>query len=80
MLLTNRRITMAIAYKKLFKLLIDKDLKKKDLCELANISSTTVSKLAKNENVTVDVLAKICRALNCGFDDVVEIIETTEGE
>ena len=71
---------MAIAYKKLFKLLIDKDLKKKDLCELANISSTTVSKLAKNENVTVDVLAKICRALNCGFDDVVEIIETTEGE
>ena len=56
---------MAISYKKLWKLLIDKDMKKKDLCIAAGISHTSIAKLGKNENVTTDVLAKICAALNC---------------
>ena len=54
---------MAVSYKKLWKLLIDRDMKKKDLCEAAGISHASVAKLGKNENVTTDVLVKICTAL-----------------
>lgn len=64
---------MGISYKKLWKLLIDKDLKKKDLRESANISQTTMSKLLHNENVTTDILVRICDALNCDIGDIVEI-------
>ncbi len=65
---------MSVSYKKLFKLLIDKDLKKKDLREMAGIGSSTMTKLANNENVTMEVMAKICSALDCKIDDVVEIL------
>lgn len=64
---------MGISYKKLFKLMIDRDLKKKDLREMASIGNSTMTKLANNENVTMEVMAKICRALDCTMDDIVEI-------
>ena len=66
---------MAISYKKLWKLLIDRDMKKKDLSELANISNYTVGKLNRGDNVTTDVLVKICKALNCTMDDIMEILD-----
>ena len=66
---------MAASYKKLWKLLIDRDLKKKDLQELAGISNYTVSKLNRGDNVTTDVLGKICKALNCNVDDIMEFVE-----
>lgn len=64
---------MAVSYKKLWKLLIDKDMKKKDLREAAGISTSTMAKLSKNENVTTDVLVKICKALKCDISDIMEI-------
>ncbi len=64
---------MAISYKKLWKLLIDKDMKKKDLQTLAGISSASITKLGKNENVNTDILEKICKALNCDIADIMEI-------
>ena len=70
---------MAVSYKKLWKLLIDRDMKKKDLCAAAGISHASVAKLGKNENVTTDVLVKICTALKCDISYIMEIIET-EGE
>ena len=65
---------MAISYKKLWKLLIDKDMKKKDLQVAAGISSASVTKLAKNENVNTEVLQKVCIALNCDISDIMEMI------
>lgn len=64
---------MKISYKKLWKLLIDKDWKKKDLEEKAQISHYTMNKLAHGDNVTTDTLAKICKALDCKLDDIMEI-------
>lgn len=64
---------MAANYKKLWKLLIDKEMKKKDLAELAGISNTSIAKMGRNENVTMDVLVKICNALKCDIGDIVEI-------
>jgi DNA-binding Xre family transcriptional regulator len=55
--------------------LIDRDIKKKDLCLMAEISHASVAKLGRSENVTTDVLLKICKALNCDFPDVMEITE-----
>ena len=69
---------MAVSYKKLFKLLIDRDMKKKELKELSGIGNSTMTKLANNENVTVEVMAKICNALNCSMDDVIEILPDKE--
>ena len=66
---------MAVSYKKLWKLLIDRDMKKKDLCEAAGISHASVAKLGKNENITTDVLVKICTALKCDISDIMEITE-----
>ena len=66
---------MAASYKKLWKLLIDRDLKKKDLQTLAGISNYTVSKLTRGDNVTTDVLGKICKALNCNVDDIMEFVD-----
>ena len=67
---------MAISYKRLWKLLIDRDLKKKDLEEQqAGISHYTMNKLAHGDNVTTDTLAKICKALNCTVDDIMEFTE-----
>lgn len=65
---------MGVSYKKLFKLMIDRDLKKKDLREMASIGNSTMTKLANNENVTMEVMAKICTALNCKMDDIVDIV------
>ena len=65
---------MAVSYKRLWKLLIDRDMKKKDLAEKANISSYTINKLNRGDNVNIDTLAKICRALGCTFDDIMEIV------
>lgn len=66
---------MKISYKKLWKLLIDKDLKKKDLSEMAGISATSISKMGRNENVNTDILVKICEALECDISDIAEIIK-----
>ena len=65
---------MGVTYKKLFKLLIDRNMKKKDLRDLARIGNSTMTKLSNDENVTIEVMAKICRALDCTIDDVVEIV------
>ena len=70
---------MIISYKKLWKLLIDKDMKKKDLQVAAGISSSSVTKLTKNENVNTEVLQKICIALNCDISDIMEMV-SVEGE
>lgn len=64
---------MAVSYNKLWKLLIDRNMKKKELGEAAGISNSLIAKLGKNENVTVEVLAKICYALDCGIEDIIEI-------
>ena len=65
---------MAFSYKKLWKLLIDKDIKKKDLSSMAGVSPATITKMGKGGHVTTEVLLKICNALNCGVDDIMEII------
>lgn len=66
---------MAISYKKLWKILIDKDMKKEDLRIKAGISTNTMAKLGKNENVNTDMLVKICSALDCDIADIMEITE-----
>ncbi len=66
---------MAVSYKKLWKILIDKDMKKKDLCAAAGISHASMAKLGKNKNVTTDVLVKIRTTLSCDIGDIVEIVE-----
>ncbi len=65
---------MAVSYKKLWKLLIDKDMKKKDLRALTGVSTTTMSRLAKDENVGTEILARICAALNCDVGDIMEFV------
>ena len=71
---------MSVSYKKLFKLMIDKDIKKKDLKAMASIGNSTMAKLRNNENVTIEVVAKICYAMKCTLDDIVEIIPDEEKE
>ena len=66
---------MAVSYKKLWKLLIDKDMMKKELAEKANVSNYTLAKMNKGENVTTDVLVRICKALECNLDDIMELVE-----
>lgn len=68
---------MSISYKKLWKLLIDKDLKKKDLQKMAGVSSASITKLGKNENVNTEIIMKICVALQCDIADIMEIVENT---
>ena len=82
-----RKLRMAVSYKKLFKILIDRDLKKKDLCRMTGISASTISKMAKDaivsgcyqrlfkdEKVSMDTVSRICEKLQCTFDDVAEIV------
>ena len=64
---------MTISYKKLWKLLIDKDMKKKDLQKAAGISATSITKLGKNENVNTEIIEKICTALHCDVCDIMEM-------
>lgn len=73
-MLTEEVKNMEISYKKLWKLLIDKDMKKKDLQLAAGISWASITKLSKGENVRMDVLIKICKALECNIGDVVELL------
>ena len=65
---------MVVSYKKLWKLLIDRNMKKKDLIDLCEISKYTVARMNKNQNISVETVAKICNALNCNFDDIMEVV------
>ena len=66
---------MAVSYKKLWILLIEKDMKKTDLRIQSGISTGALAKLGKNENVSTEVLAKICKALDCKIEDIMEFVE-----
>jgi len=63
-----------ISYNKLWKLLIDKGLNKKELIRLSGVSSSSIAKITKGQNVTTDVLSKICKTLKCDFKDIMEYI------
>lgn len=69
---------MKVSYKKLFKLLIDREIKKGELAQAAELSSSTISKLAKNENVSMDVLIRICTVLEVDFGDIMELVPDQE--
>ena len=70
---------MAASYKKLFKILIDREMKSKDLAEKAGISPATLAKMKKDgATISSDVLVKICTALECTMDDIVEIVPTSK--
>lgn len=69
---------MQVTYKKLWKLLIDRDMSKQQLKEVAGISSASIAKLGKGENITTDVLLKICEALECRIEDILETVDTNE--
>jgi len=71
---------MAISYNNLWKTLIDKGVNKRELCERVKISSSTMAKMTKCEPVTLTVIEKICKELECGIEDVVEIKNTKEKE
>lgn len=67
-----------VSYKPLFKLLVDKNMRKKDLCALACVSTASVTKMGKSGHVTTEVLGKICFALDCKLDDILEFIYLEE--
>lgn len=69
---------MAVSYKKLWKLLIDKDMKKKESEQQAKVSHYTVSKMYRGKNVTIDILERICKTLDCSLDDIVEFVPDKE--
>lgn len=66
---------MRISYNKLWKMLIDKDMKKSDLRDKAGISSASIAKLGKGDNITTDVLIKICEAMDCHLEDIMETVD-----
>ena len=69
---------MEISYKKLWKILIDKDMKKKDLQAQAGVSWASVTKLSKGEPVSMEVLMKVCKALDCNIGDIMDFIPNEE--
>ena len=69
---------MKISYKKLWKLLIDREMMKKELAEQAGISTASIAKLGKNENVNTEILLKICTALKCDVSDIMEVVPDKE--
>lgn len=71
-------IPVAVSYKKLWKLLIDRDMKKKDLLAAAGISQSSLSKMGRNENVNTDILIKVCKALNCDIGDIMSYVADEE--
>ncbi len=71
---------MAVCYDKLWKLLIDKKINKTQLCKKAKITTNAMAKLGRNEDVRVEVLAKICNVLNCTIDDILELKKEDDGE
>ena len=66
---------MAVSYKKLWHLLLDRDMKKKDLESLAGVNHYTMRKLSRNENVTTDIIGRICVALDCKVEDIMDFIQ-----
>ena len=71
---------MAISYKKLWKLLIDKDMMKKDLRAMTGVSTTTMARLSKDENVSTEIVSKICSVLNCDVGDIMEYVSDKKEE
>jgi hypothetical protein len=71
-------MNMAVSYKRLFKLLIDKDMKKKEFCEKTGVSYSTLRKMMHGENVQVDILENICLKLDCQLSDIAEILPNPE--
>ena len=69
---------MAVCYNKLWKLLIDKSMTKTQLCNAAQVSTNAMAKLGRNEDVRVEVLVKICAALDCTMDDIMELVPVQE--
>ena len=69
---------MVVSYKKLWKLLIDNDMMKKDLQKAAGISWATVTKMSKGETVSTEVLMKICQVFHCNVGDIVDFVETAD--
>ena len=69
---------MAVCYNKLWKLLIDKRMTKTQLCNEAKVSTNAMAKLGRNEDVRVEVLVKICAALDCTMDDIMELVPAQE--
>ena len=67
---------MAVSYKKLWKLLIDKKMKRIDLMEATGIGTSTLSKLGKDQYVSMEALVKICKVLNCNIGDIVDVVKT----
>ena len=65
---------MVVSYNRLFKMLIDRKMMKKELCELADVSPSTISKMGRDEIVSMEVIARICLTLNCTVDDILEIM------
>ena len=65
---------MSVSYNKLCKLLIDKGIKRSQLCSMAGVSTNAIAKMGKNEDVRLEVLVKICTCLGCTLDDIVEIV------
>ena len=69
---------MEVSYKRLWKLLIDKDMKKRDLETIADIGKSTIAKMTRGEHVSMDVLLKICDAFKCDFGDIIEAVPTNK--
>jgi DNA-binding Xre family transcriptional regulator len=74
----NKKVRKHLNYNKLWKLLIDKNMKKQDLKAAANVSSASIAKLGRGENVTTDVLLRICEALDVELNDIVETVRDEE--
>ena len=74
-LISYRRESLKISYKKLWHLLIDRGLNKQDLRRMTGISTASIAKLGKGENITTDILVKICEALDCDFTDIMELVD-----
>ena len=71
---------MAVCYNKLWKMLIDRDMSRTEMRLKAGISTKTLAKLGKNENVNTEILVKICQALRCNVDEIMDIVEQREGD
>jgi Predicted transcriptional regulator len=71
---------MQLSYKKLWKLLIDQDMKKSDLMKVTGISNFTIGKLNRGENVTTDILVRICKALGCNIGDIADVVYDSEDD
>jgi DNA-binding Xre family transcriptional regulator len=68
-------VDMGVSYKKLWKILIDKDMKKKDLQETSGVSWASITKMSKGETVSMDVLIKICKSLQCNIGDILDLVD-----